>query len=84
MIIPLRITAHRACPACATREDEKASRTCTACKGTGQVIHERHTHKVRLAAGLRDGQKVRIRKLGGPGKHGGTPGDLYVAVHVHD
>ncbi|MFI1368904.1 DnaJ C-terminal domain-containing protein [Streptomyces griseochromogenes] len=33
-------------------------------------------------AGLRDGQKVRIRELGGLGKHGGAPGDLYFIVHI--
>ncbi|MFJ3728553.1 protein kinase [Streptomyces sp. NPDC090045] len=81
-IIPLRVTAHRACLVCATREDENAARTCTTCNGTGQVIHERHTYKIRLPAGLRDGQKIRLRELGGPGKHGGAPGDLYVTVHI--
>jgi serine/threonine-protein kinase len=83
-IIPLRITAHKPCPACATRTDEKAARACTTCKGEGRLIREQHTYKVRITAGIRDGQKVRIRELGGPGKHGGAPGDLYVTVHVID
>ncbi|UUU36657.1 serine/threonine protein kinase [Streptomyces sp. CA-210063] len=83
-IIPLRFTTHRACPVCATREDPDAARTCTTCQGTGQVIHEQITHKVCLPAGLRDGQKVRVRELGGPGKHGGAPGDLYVTVEIAD
>ncbi|MFH9090505.1 protein kinase [Streptomyces sp. NPDC017673] len=83
-IIPLRITAHKPCPACATRTDEKAARACTTCKGEGRLIREQHTYKVRIPAGIRDGQKVRIRELGGPGKHGGAPGDMYVTVHVID
>jgi serine/threonine-protein kinase len=83
-IIPLRITAHKPCPACANRTDEKAARACTTCKGEGRIIREQHTCKVRIPAGIRDGQKVRIRELGGPGKHGGAPGDLYVTVHVID
>ncbi|MCL7382237.1 hypothetical protein M1203_36190 [Streptomyces sp. 35G-GA-8] len=33
---------------------------------------------------MRDGQKVRIRELGGPGKYGGAPADMYVIVHVID
>ncbi|MES4908888.1 MULTISPECIES: DnaJ C-terminal domain-containing protein [unclassified Streptomyces] len=74
-IIPLRITAHKPCPACATRTDEKAARACTTCKGEGQLIQEQHTYKVRIPAGIRDGQKVRLRELGGPGKNGGAPGD---------
>lgn len=83
-IIPLRITAHKPCPACTTRTDEKAARSCTTCEGEGRLIQEQHTYKVRIPAGIRDGQKVRIRELGGPGKHGGAPGDLYVTVHVTD
>jgi serine/threonine-protein kinase len=83
-IIPLRITAHQPCPACATRTDEKAARACTTCKGEGRIIREQHTYKVRIPAGIRDGQKVRIRELGGPGKNGGAPGDMYVTVHVVD
>ncbi|MEV7907391.1 DnaJ C-terminal domain-containing protein [Streptomyces anulatus] len=31
---------------------------------------------------MRDGQKARLRELGGPGKHGGAPGDMYITVHV--
>jgi DnaJ-class molecular chaperone len=43
-IIPLRITAHNACPACATRTDEKAARACTTRKGEGRIIREQHTY----------------------------------------
>jgi hypothetical protein len=35
-----------------------------------------------ILAGIKDGQQVRIRELGGPGKHGGAPGDLSVTVHI--
>ncbi|MFB6945643.1 protein kinase [Streptomyces sp. NPDC060286] len=83
-IIPLRITAHKACPACATRTDENAARTCTTCEGEGRVIREQHTYKVRIPADIKDGQKVRLRELGGPGQHGGAPGDMYVTVRVGD
>jgi serine/threonine-protein kinase len=83
-IIPLRITARNACPACATRTDEKAAQSCTTCRGEGRIVREQHTYKVRIPAGLKDGQEVRIRELGGPGKNGGAPGDLYVTVHITD
>ncbi|MDT9681030.1 DnaJ C-terminal domain-containing protein [Streptomyces sp. TRM76323] len=33
---------------------------------------------------MKDGQRIRLRKLGGPGKNGGTPGDLYVTVQIAD
>ncbi|MFG2629951.1 DnaJ C-terminal domain-containing protein [Streptomyces sp. NPDC048473] len=83
-IIPLRITARKACPACATRTDENAARACTTCEGEGRVIREQHTHKVRIPVGIKNGQKVRLRELGGPGQHGGAPGDMYLKVHVVD
>ncbi|WP_259471958.1 DnaJ C-terminal domain-containing protein [Streptomyces shenzhenensis] len=41
-------------------------------------------YKVRIPAGIRDGQDARIHELGGPGKHGGAHGDLYVTVCVAD
>lgn len=53
-------------------------------QGVGRIVREQHTYKVRIPAGLKDGQEVRIRELGGPGKNGGAPGDLYVTVHVTD
>ncbi|MGW7645482.1 DnaJ C-terminal domain-containing protein [Streptomyces bobili] len=37
-----------------------------------------------ITAGVRNGQKIRLRDFGAPGKHGGEPGDLYVTVHVTD
>ncbi|WP_331754320.1 DnaJ C-terminal domain-containing protein [Streptomyces sp. NBC_00826] len=51
------------------------------CKGEGRIIHEQHTQKVRIPAGIRQGQKLRIRELG---EHGGAPGDMYATVHVDD
>ncbi|MFE5096633.1 protein kinase [Streptomyces sp. NPDC056638] len=81
-IIPLRFTTRIACPACATRTDEKTAQACTTCRGEGRIVSEQRTYKVRIPAGVRDGQEVRIRELGEPGKNGGAPGDMYVTVHV--
>jgi molecular chaperone DnaJ len=41
-----------------------------------------HTFKVRVPAGVEDGQRIRLPGKGGPGVNGGPPGDLYAAVHV--
>ncbi|WP_143050321.1 hypothetical protein [Streptomyces sp. 2231.1] len=64
-IIPLQITARNACPACATRTDEKAAQSCTTCKGEVRIVRKQHTYKVRIPAGLKE---VRIRELGGPAR----------------
>jgi len=40
------------------------------------------TIQVRIPAGTKNGQRVLVRGQGAPGKHGGSPGDLYVQVQV--
>jgi DnaJ-class molecular chaperone len=38
---------------------------------------------VAIPPGLRDGQKIRLKEMGGEGKHGGDSGDLYLRVKIH-
>ena len=54
---------------------------CPACHGTGAGISTR-TLQVRIPAGVRDGQTVRLAGKGGPGSNGGHAGDLLVEVKV--
>ncbi|UWP58893.1 molecular chaperone DnaJ [Ruminococcus gauvreauii] len=69
--------------------------TCPECNGTGKVIKEKCTScrgtgyntnrkkiKVTVPAGIDDGQSIRIREKGEPGKNGGPRGDLLVEVQV--
>jgi molecular chaperone DnaJ len=53
---------------------------------TTEVTLERpdgpHTFKVRVPAGVDDGQRIRLPGKGGPGVNGGPAGDLYAVVRV--
>ena len=40
------------------------------------------TFKVRVPAGVQDGQRIRLPGKGGPGVNGGAPGDFYAVVRV--
>jgi molecular chaperone DnaJ len=54
---------------------------CPTCRGTG-VEHRARRIKVRVPAGVRDGQRIRLAGRGGPGRNGGPAGDLLVTVRV--
>ena len=71
------------------------SQPCSACNGRGRVIvdpcstcrasgieRKPRQVKVRIPAGVRDGQKIRLKGRGTPGRNGGPKGDLLVKVNV--
>jgi molecular chaperone DnaJ len=68
------------CPQCAGR-GVVIEHPCPTCGGRG-VEHRRRTVKVRIPAGVEEGQRIRMKERGSPGRNGGPPGDLYVVVHV--
>ncbi len=70
----------RECPDC--RGTGKIVREkCSDCRGTG-YISNRKKIKVSIPAGIDNGQSVRIREKGEPGRNGGPRGDLLVEVIV--
>jgi molecular chaperone DnaJ len=54
---------------------------CPTCHGSGVEYAARQV-KVRIPAGVEDGQRIRVKGRGGAGRAGGPPGNLYVVVHV--
>jgi molecular chaperone DnaJ len=71
------------------------SEPCRNCRGSGQVVDDpcptcsgsgittqTRTITVRIPAGVKDGQRIRLAGKGAPGRRGGPAGDLFVVVHV--
>ena len=54
---------------------------CPTCSGTGVEKRQREV-QTRLPAGVKDGQTIRLKGRGGPGRNGGPAGDLLVELTV--
>jgi molecular chaperone DnaJ len=71
------------------------SRTCSTCRGVGQVIsspcescrgagrvEREKSIEVKIPAGVETGSRLRLQNEGESGAYGGHSGDLYVVIHV--
>lgn len=68
------------CPVCGGR-GVTVDDPCPTCQGTGTERRPREV-KVRIPAGVTDGQRIRLKGRGDPGRNGGPPGDLYVVNQI--
>lgn len=68
------------CPTC-HGEGKQAKTPCSICHGEGR---EKKNRKITatIPAGIADGQAIRLSGKGEAPMKGGTPGDLYIQVHV--
>ncbi|MBI3698054.1 MAG: molecular chaperone DnaJ [Acidobacteria bacterium] len=97
-------TGSTACPTCGGRGQVRyqqgffsISRTCSACRGAGQVIGHPCSRcrgegrvrierklKVNIPPGVDNGTSLRLAGEGEPGYNNGQPGDLYVVLKVQE
>ncbi len=70
----------QACPQCGG-SGRLIEEKCSKCRGTGSENRRRKV-KLRVPAGVKDGQTLRLRGKGAPGSAGGPPGDLLVRIRV--
>jgi molecular chaperone DnaJ len=69
------------CPRC--HGTGKNVSPCPVCHGEG-VVTRTEPLEVRIKAGTRDGQRIRIAGKGNAGTHGGQSGDLYVIIKTEN
>lgn len=68
------------CPSC-QGEGKNYSKKCTKCKGHG-IVRDMVKLKVKIPAGINDGEVIRLSGQGEAGEKGVTPGDLYLNIQV--
>jgi len=69
------------CPRCGGSGHNRT--ICNVCHGAGRV-ERNESLKVRIKAGTRDGQRIRLAGRGNAGTMGAPAGDLYIIVRVGD
>jgi molecular chaperone DnaJ len=74
-----RMKFNAPCPRCSGTG--KNISPCAACHGEG-VVSRTEPLEVRIKAGTRDGQRIRVPGKGNAGEHGGAAGDLYVIIRA--
>lgn len=68
------------CPFC-RGEGEIITEPCSDCDGAG-LVESKKKVSLKIPAGVDTGAQMRLRGEGEGGRKGGSPGDLYVIIHV--
>lgn len=68
------------CPSC-SGTGQKIVNKCGTCSGRGQVQQTRPI-SVKIPPGIDSEMQIRLTGEGGPGEHGGPPGNLFVVIFV--
>ena len=70
----------QSCPSC-EGQGTTIDKPCKLCGGSG-LQPKRKKIIVNIPAGVEDGKRITIPQQGNAGKNGGTPGDLFVILHI--
>ena len=76
----MQVQSTATCPSCSGR-GKIVKNPCNTCRGKGKVRRTQKI-KVKVPAGVDDGQSVRIRGEGNVGSNGGPSGDLMVEIYI--
>lgn len=74
------IQVESVCPNC-NGEGKTYAKKCTKCNGSG-LVNEAVTLKIKIPAGIDNGETIRLSGHGEAGERGASAGDLYVKVMV--
>ncbi|MCZ0716781.1 molecular chaperone DnaJ [Aerococcus kribbianus] len=75
-----RMTTQTTCPNC-HGSGQEIEHECEHCHGKGREVVD-HRVKVKVPAGVEEGQSIRLSEQGNAGKNKGPAGDLYVVFRV--
>lgn len=73
------VQSQRPCPAC-SGTGKRIKTPCSDCQGG--IIAESKKTKVKIPAGIDNGQTLTLREQGNAGRNGGPSGDVYITVSV--
>lgn len=73
------VQSQRSCPAC-SGTGKRIKTPCPDCQGG--IVAESKKTKVKIPAGIDNGQTLTLREQGNAGRNGGPAGDVYITVSV--